>query len=181
MERVLLAFEGERTQEQIEQAFVGTGIQIAGRARSCAETLRLAARMESGVVLCGFKLLDGSCERLYEDLPDGVHMLMLATKVQADQCETEGIVKLLAPVRRAELIESVQMLLHLQEHSARISLPRRSSEEQQIINEAKALLMDRHNMTEQEAHRYLQKRSMDAGAKLVQTAKLILGDSEFHI
>ena len=143
MDRVLLAFEGEKTLDQMEQVFEGTGIQVAGKARSCAETLRLASRLDECVVLCGFKLL--------------------------------------APVRRSDLINSVHMLLHLREDGARLSMPRRSEEEKQIIGEAKALLMERHGMTEAEAHRYIQKRSMDAGAKMVQTAKLILGDSEFRL
>ena len=30
-------------------------------------------------------------------------------------------------------------------------------------------------MTEEQAHRFLQKKSMDSGAKMVQTAKLVLG------
>ena len=33
-------------------------------------------------------------------------------------------------------------------------------------------------MTEEQAHRYLQKKSMDSGAKLVQTAQLVLDSTE---
>ena len=55
------------------------------------------------------------------------------------------------------------------------SRPReRSKEEQDLINEAKALLMDRNNMTESEAHRYIQKCSMDSGTNLVETAQMVL-------
>lgn len=34
--------------------------------------------------------------------------------------------------------------------------------------------MDRHSMTEEQAHRFLQKKSMDNGAKLVEIARMIL-------
>ena len=44
---------------------------------------------------------------------------------------------------------------------------------QDLINEAKALLMDRNNMTEDEAHKYMQKCSMDSGNNMVETAKMI--------
>ena len=44
-----------------------------------------------------------------------------------------------------------------------------------LIDEAKSLLMERHGMTEEQAHRFLQKKSMDSGAKMVQTAKLVSG------
>ena len=44
----------------------------------------------------------------------------------------------------------------------------------EMIAEAKALLMERNNMTEEEAHRYIQKRSMDNGTGLTETAQMIL-------
>jgi len=50
----------------------------------------------------------------------------------------------------------------------------RSKDEQEMIAEAKALLMERNNMTEEEAHRYIQKRSMDNGTGLTETAQMIL-------
>ena len=34
--------------------------------------------------------------------------------------------------------------------------------------------MDRHGMSEEQAHRFLQKKSMDSGSRLVQTALLVL-------
>ena len=50
----------------------------------------------------------------------------------------------------------------------------RSKDEQEMIAEAKALLMERNNMTEEEAHRYLQKNSMDSGTNIVETAEMVL-------
>ena len=43
-----------------------------------------------------------------------------------------------------------------------------------MIRKAKELLMARNNMTEEEAHRYIQKRSMDNGTDLTETAQMIL-------
>jgi response regulator NasT len=57
----------------------------------------------------------------------------------------------------------------------RKSMPKkRSSEEQTLIDQAKAILMNRNNMTEEEAHRYLQKTSMDNGTSFADTAQMIL-------
>ena len=50
----------------------------------------------------------------------------------------------------------------------------RSKEEVLQIGRAKALLMERNNMTEEEAHRYIQKRSMDNATGLTETAQMIL-------
>ena len=50
----------------------------------------------------------------------------------------------------------------------------RNPEEKALINKAKALLMDRNHMTEEEAHRYLQKSSMDSGTNMLETAQMVL-------
>lgn len=50
----------------------------------------------------------------------------------------------------------------------------RSREEQELIKQAKELLMDRNHMTETDAHRYLQKCSMDSGTNMVETAQMIM-------
>lgn len=51
---------------------------------------------------------------------------------------------------------------------------KRTEQEQNYINNAKRVLMERNNMTEQEAFRYIQKCSMDSGTNMVETAQMIL-------
>ena len=51
---------------------------------------------------------------------------------------------------------------------------KRTEAEQRILKEAKALLMERNHMTEEEAHRYLQKCSMDSGTSLTETAQMVI-------
>ena len=43
-----------------------------------------------------------------------------------------------------------------------------------MIDQAKSLLMERNNMTEEEAHRYIQKCSMDSGTNLIETAQMVI-------
>ena len=50
----------------------------------------------------------------------------------------------------------------------------RSEEEKETIQKAKILLMERNNLTEEEAHRYIQKTSMDSGTNMVETAQMLL-------
>ena len=48
-----------------------------------------------------------------------------------------------------------------------------SAEEQGILRRAKALLMKRNHFTEPEAHRYLQKTSMDTGRTMMESAHMV--------
>ncbi len=61
-----------------------------------------------------------------------------------------------------------------EEKKQRLKPLERSREEQELIKQAKALLMDRNHMTEADAHRYLQKCSMDSGTNMVETAQMIM-------
>ena len=47
-------------------------------------------------------------------------------------------------------------------------------QERNLITNAKRILMERNNMTEIEAHRYIQKCSMDSGTNMVETAQMII-------
>ena len=51
--------------------------------------------------------------------------------------------------------------------------------DRKVLEEAKALLMERNGMTEEEAHRYIQKCSMDSGTNLVETAEMVLSMMKF--
>lgn len=51
---------------------------------------------------------------------------------------------------------------------------RRCPEEEALLSRAKGLLMERRGMTEEQAHRFLQKRSMDGGVKMADTAKQVI-------
>ncbi len=46
--------------------------------------------------------------------------------------------------------------------------------EEKIIKRAKSFLIDVYSMTESQAYRYMQKKSMDTGRKLVDIARIIL-------
>ena len=50
----------------------------------------------------------------------------------------------------------------------------RNTQERRLIDEAKAVLMERNHMTEDEAHKYIQKCAMDSGTKLVESAQMVL-------
>lgn len=175
MDRIIVGFEGERTLSRICEILETSGIRIYGACRSGAEVMRKINGTDGAIVLCGYKLLDITAEALYADMPPGFQMLMLANREQLEMCESDGIFKLPAPVKRNDLTDTLNMLLALSKKQGKHQAVQRTEEETALIRQAKELLMDRNCMTEEQAHRFIQKRSMDTGAKMIQTAKLILG------
>lgn len=134
------------------------------------EVRRLAAHLEVRLVVTGWMLSDGPADRLGPDLPDCAHVLV-ARQGQLDQC-SEGVVGLPAPLSKNDLISTVRVLLNESQPGGVPLLRKRK--EQEIIASAKRLLMDRNHMSEAQAHRFLQKTSMDGCVTMVQTAQRIL-------
>ena len=177
MQTVIVAFEREAISVSIREILECGGEFSCLVCRSAAEVKRAVHKQQECIIVCGFKLADETCEELFHDLPAGCFMLMIATQTRLELSETEGIFKLQSPIRRGELLASVRMLVQFQRYVPRKKGPlKRGKEEQRLIAQAKAVLMDRHGMTEEQAHRFLQKQSMDNGAKLTDTARLVLAD-----
>lgn len=177
MRKVIVAFENSTNSARIREILESSGEFTCLVCRNAAEVKRVVRKQRLYTIVCGFKLPDESCEDLYHDLPEGCSMLMVAQQTRLELCETEEIFKLQSPIRRGELLSSVRMLAQLQRRVPKGKGPaKRSEEEKQLVAQAKAVLMDRHGMTEEQAHRFLQKKSMDSGAKLTDTARLVLAD-----
>ena len=177
MQTVIVAFERAANGAKIKEILESEGEFACLACRSAAEVKRAARKQQECIIVCGFKLADGTCEELFHDLPAGCFMLMVASQARLELSETEGIFKLQSPVHRGELLASVRMLAQFQWYIPRGKGPaRRGEEERKLIAQAKAVLMDRHGMTEEQAHRFLQKQSMDNGAKLTDTARLVLAE-----
>ncbi len=177
MIRIIVAFQNSRTARQIREVVEGSGRTACVPCPTVAAVRRtLLAQHITGVV-SGVKFPDGTVADLALDLPRGCGLLVLALPEQLALCPEEGILRLAAPVSRRELLASVRMLTALGEGSPVPvgAPPRHSEEERRIIREAKELLMARHGMAEETAHRFLQKQSMDLGMKMAQTAALVLG------
>lgn len=174
MDRVILAFEGQRTADRVRDILEGSGLAECLICRSAAEVKRLVNKQHITVVICGYKLPDQTAEALSEDLPISCAVLVLAVQNLLDMIESEDVFKLTAPVSRNDLLASVRLLTQVGRRMERFIRPQHSREEKILIEKAKAILMDRNGMTEEQAHRFLQKKSMDSGAKLLQTAQMVL-------
>lgn len=174
MRKVIVAFESDANCARVRDIIESAGLATCVVCRSAAQVKRVIHKQRLSTVVCGFKLPDEVCQELYLDLPDNCAMLMIAPQARLELCEEDGIFKLPAPIRRGDLLASVRMLLQISQRFVRQHRPQRSQEERELVDQAKLVLMDRHGMTEEQAHRFLQKKSMDNGARLTDTARMVL-------
>lgn len=169
-----MAFEHEKSAHRVKELLERDGTASCLLCKTADQVRRVVRLQRIYVVVCGYKLPDVSGEALFDDLPDTCAMLMIANQAMLDLCGNGDIFKLSSPVSKENLIASVRMLLQMEHRMEQYIRPRRSNEERELIDRAKQLLMTRHGMTEEEAHRLIQRRSMESGTKMIQTAQLIL-------
>lgn len=174
MERIIVAFDNENNRKRISDMLESSGIGVRYNCRSGAEAIRAVKKMGGGIIICGYKLPEMTVSDLAYDLSGQAMILAIAPLQQLQLCPNDNIFKLPTPFSKAGLISSVRMLLQIDQKHYKVSPPRRTEKETSEINKAKELLMSRNGMTEEEAHRFIQRRSMDTGAKAVDTARLII-------
>lgn len=140
-----------------------------------AEVLRMAPSRENGLVLCTKRLQDMTYINLVDYLPQGYHIIVMTKDVSLETF-SDRVIKLMLPLKKRDLLSTIEMLtesIRPRTRRKKQEAPKRSKEEQRIIDQAKAMLMDKHGMTEPEAFRYLQKNSMDYSRSMVETAQMI--------
>lgn len=173
MDQILVAFESEKTCHRVREILERSGTASCLICRSADQVRRWVNKQHLTAVVCGYKLADETAADVLEDLPPFCAMLVVAPQDRLNLLREERLIPLPAPTSRSALLEGVERLLQMGREAEK-SLSRRDREERELIERAKALLMARNAMTEEEAHHFLQKKSMDQGAKLVQVARRVL-------
>lgn len=188
MRNIIVAFADHPAAQKIRTILTYNGFTVAGVCTSGAQVLSLARRLQDGgVILCPYKFNDMNTEFLAEQLSPEYDFLMLLHSGDAVIDGERGIYSLQLPLRKSDLIDSVRMLLttrqlrqvrsdstKTEEGARHEERQERSREEKQLIEKAKIILMERNGLTEDQAHRFLQKCSMDNGKKMVDTSRAII-------
>lgn len=176
MSRIIVGIPKRETGIQIRNLLVRNGFDVIGVCISGAQILNYADLLEEGIVICSCQLTDMMCEELRVDLPKTFQMLVLMTG--RDLVEEEESVRMLTlPLKVQDLLEQVRQmeeLLESRRRKRRLKNSGRNERQNQIISKAKEQLMKQKNMSEAEAHRYLQKCSMESGNSMTETAQMLL-------
>lgn len=177
MTNIIVVFPKPEDAKSIRNILVRNGFQVAGVCFTGAQAMAQADGLSDGIIICCYKMADMIYSELHENLPSDFEMILIASRQWLAECEADDIVRLEMPLKVGNLIETVGMLVENIERRKRRrkNRPRvRSEEEENLISKAKGLLMERNHMTEEEAHRYIQKCSMDSGTNMVESAQMVL-------
>jgi Response regulator with putative antiterminator output domain len=174
---IIVAFAKIDDAKSIKNVLVKNGFGVTAVCTSGAQALSYADEFHDGIVIVSYRLADMICAELKQNLPEGYEMVVMAPQRVLAEVQGGGIIGLAMPLKVHELVSTIDMLSQgiIRRKKRQREKPKvRDEKEVAIIANAKQLLMARNNMTEEEAHRYLQKRSMDNGTNIVETAQMLL-------
>lgn len=176
MINIIVAFPKMENAKSIKSILVKNGFRVNAVCTSGAQALQHADMLEEGIIVCAGRLQDMMYIQLREYLPLHFQMLVVAPPGLWEEGKAENVVSLTMPLKVHELVATLEMMANsLMRRRRKKSRPaRRSEEEKEMIQKAKEVLMARNSMTEEEAHRYMQKSSMDSATGLAETAQMIL-------
>ncbi len=177
MTNIIVALPTMEDAKNIKNILVKCGMKVTAVTTTGAGALSQADDLHDGILLCSHRLKDMVYTQLAADLPPGFMLLLLAPPRVLEGAVPDTVDFLPMPFTVAELIRKVSLLSEEVEGARkkrRLQPKVRSKEEEAIIAAAKDYLGKTRHMSEAEAHKYLQKRSMDNGTDLVETARVLL-------
>ena len=174
---IIVVFPKKENAINIRNLLVRNGVNVTGVATTGAQAMHYADTVDEGIVVCGYKLKDMMYTDLREYLPESFDMLLVASQDKWSDGLVRGVMGLSMPIKVYDLMNTIEMMLtniDRRRRKRKKQLKNRDPKQQETVRKAKELLMARNNMTEEEAHRYLQKSSMDSGTNMVETAEMVL-------
>lgn len=179
MGNIIVVFPRLEDAKSIKNLLVRHGFSVQYICTTGSQALECMDSLHGGIVISGYKLQDMVYHHLHGAMPPGFEMLLVASGkvVGSGVAGRMGISSVLMPLKAHELLQAVEAMESRMSRARkkRRQQPReRDPEEQAVIDRAKRLLMEQRHLTEREAHRYLQKRSMDSGNSLAETAGMVL-------
>ena len=177
MADIIVAFPKLDDAKKLRKLLLRNGYDVNMVCDSGAQVIDAVNRLDGGIVISGYRFSDMHYREINEYLPKGFQMLLLASPEKLAECDVGSLVSLAMPFRVQDLLDTLGMMMARHKRWNRKQKGKReerSENDRRVIMAAKELLMERNQMTEDEAHKYIQKLSMDSSTKLVETAEMIL-------
>ncbi len=169
MKDIIIAYPSKDVALQMRSLLESEGFHVSFICATGSSVLRIVHNLREGVIICASILSDMGAGVLAENLPVGFDVVALSKNGREEYLG--NLINMPLPVHRDEFLQTVSVLV-----STRSAFTQRNKDDDEIISNAKLILMNSGDITESQAHKYLQKESMRTGKKLADLAKEIVND-----
>ena len=175
MSVVLIVLPKAEDGKKVRKILMSHGFSHVFAYPTASALLQEVNQYSCGLVISGYRLKDMYYRELAESLPPYFDLVLMGSASTISEADA-GILSQDTHLKVYDLVNTVGMVLTQLERRLRQKKQpkKRSQREENYIRNAKFLLMERNHLSEEEAHRYIQKSSMDSGTNMVETAQMIL-------
>jgi len=187
--RILLAEDDSAVAVALMDQLRSLGHEVVGEAATGSQAVRLAEETRPELVVMDIIMPDGdgieAARQIAEQCPVPVVFLTghFDEELLSGVVESGGMAYLLKPATADQLQAGITLararfdeMTDLRGQAARLA---EALDARKLITRAKGLLMQRHRLTEEEAHRSMQKEASRGNMKLVDLARAILTADAF--
>jgi AmiR/NasT family two-component response regulator len=175
--RVGIVDDHEPSRADVRAAVVAAGGEVAGEATRAADAATMVSSVRPDVVIFAVGLPDGDgvAAAAAVTSASGCPVVLFTSHTRDElvaRAQSAGVMAyLLKPLRPAELAPSLDLAVARFAETRQL---RRTLEERKIIERAKGRLMDKLNLTEEEAFRRLRRAAMNSRRPMVELARALL-------
>lgn len=180
---IIVVFPRLDDAKNVKNILVRNGFNVSAVCTTGAQAITYADGLGTGIIISSYKLADVPYFEIQECMPPGFELLLLVSKQRIQEIDSRGVVTLPMPFVIHDFLDTVQMMAiaaDRRKKQAKRTPKVRSDNDKKVILEAKLLLMERNGLSEDEAHKYIQKCSMDSGTNLVESAQMVLSMFEIQ-
>lgn len=168
--QILAAGIGEKAWSALGGILPGDLCRLATQTRTAEETRQALSASPVDIVIINSPLPDCSGVELALELAESTMGILLLTKPEqyesiSAKVEDRGILTLSRPVSAKALYTAVKLLIAVTARLSRMEKKNQSLQDKMTdirrVDRAKWLLIQHHNMTEQDAHYYIERQAMD--------------------
>ena len=182
--RVLVAEDETLIRLDIVETLTAAGYDVVGEAADGQEVIDLAVELEPDVCVLDVKMpkVEGitAAEEILKEIPTAIVMLTAFSQKELVQraAEVGAMAYVTKPFGPSDLIPAVEIALsrkaQIDVHEADVADLTERFETRKRVDRAKGLLIDRMDMTEPEAFRWIQKTSMDRRLSMREVADAVI-------
>ena len=168
--RVLLVSGGNQAYEYLSGLLPSDEFDPILHVSSAGEAKRLLLSSDFDITVINAPLCDEFGSELALDLSEGAMGILLLCKNEVYEqvcCKVEdcGVLTLPKPVNRSMLYSAIKLLSAVHARLEKMEKKNRTLQDKmadiRVVNRAKWLLIENLNMSEKEAHYYIEKQAMD--------------------
>jgi len=174
MQSVLVAFSNPLMSRTVSSLLVHGGYAVESFCKSAEDVLQVSESCASRVVVNGFSFPDMDLEILHRRLNGRLAMVAVLFPHQMNMIKNREMTVISYPPPEAELLIAVERVEKYVSSRGQSHPQVRTAEEILLIHRAKEIIIETLGATEDQAHRFLQRFSMNNGLRLSDSAKMVI-------